>query len=170
MDRDEILSTLRERILAFAASRIGKDTAEDLAQEVLVVLHEKYSEVLRLEELVPLSFQILRFKLVSLRRKMIRRGEYTQVSVEDVQLPDAHADPGATLERKLMSERLAAAVNRLGERCRNLFRLKLEGKSFAEIQTALAAGSINTVYTWDARCRKQLLELMGGAWESGHEG
>jgi RNA polymerase sigma-70 factor (ECF subfamily) len=170
VDREQILASLRERILAFAASRMGMDTAEDLAQEVLVVLHEKYPEVVRLEELVPLSFQILRFKLVSLRRKMARRGEYTQVSVEDIQLPDADADPGARLERKLMSERLASAVSRLGGRCRDLFRLKLEGKSFAEIQTILAAGSINTVYTWDARCRKQLLELMGGRWESGHEG
>ena len=41
------------------------DDAHDLAQEVLVLLHEKYSHVTRLEELVPLSFQILRFKLVS---------------------------------------------------------------------------------------------------------
>jgi RNA polymerase sigma-70 factor (ECF subfamily) len=51
-----------------------------------------------------------------------------------------------------------------------LFRLKLEGKSFAEIQTILGARSINTIYTWDARCRKRLLELMGGSWERGHEG
>jgi RNA polymerase sigma-70 factor (ECF subfamily) len=28
-------------------------------------------------------------------------------------------------------------------------------------------GSINTVYTWDFRCRKNLLELMGGNWEAG---
>jgi RNA polymerase sigma-70 factor (ECF subfamily) len=170
VDREQILASLRERILAFAASRIGRDAAEDLAQEVLVVLHEKYPQVLRLEELVPLSFQILRFKMVSLRRKMVRRGEYTQVSVEDVQLPDGNDDPGARLDRKLMSERLAAAVGQLGDRCRELFRLKLEGKSFAEIQTILKVGSINTLYTWDARCRKQLLERMGGSWESGHEG
>ncbi|HJZ96040.1 MAG TPA: hypothetical protein VKE70_06015, partial [Candidatus Solibacter sp.] len=77
MDRDEILANLRERILAFAASRMGRDVAEDLAQEVLVVLHEKYPQVSRLDELVPLSFQILRFKLASLRRKTARRGEYT---------------------------------------------------------------------------------------------
>ena len=25
--------------------------------------------------------------------------------------------------------------------------------------------AINTVYTWDHRCRKNLLELMGGDWE-----
>ena len=47
-----------------------------------------------------------------------------------------------------------------------MFRLKLEGKSFAEIQAILGAGSINTVYAWDFRCRKQLLEFMGGSWEA----
>ncbi len=145
---------------------MGRDAAEDLAQEVLVLLHEKYSHVTRLEELVPLSFQILRFKLVSSRRKSARRGEYTQVSVEDIQLPDLSMDPGVRLERKQQSERLIAAIGRLGGRCRELFRLKLAGKQFAEIQELLGAGSINTVYTWDARCRKQLLESMGGSWES----
>lgn len=149
---------------------MGKDAAEDLAQEVLVLLHEKYSHVTRLEELVPLSFQILRFKLVSSRRKAARRGEYTQVSVEEIQLPDVTYDPVARLERKQMSERLTAAIAKLDVRCRYLFRLKLEGREFAEIQKLLRAGSINTVYTWDARCRKRLLELMGGTWESGHEG
>ena len=135
-----------------------------------MLLHEKYSHVTRLEELLPLSFQIVRFKMVSLRRKAARRGEYTQVSVEDIQLPDLGFDPVARLERKQMSERLAAAIGQLEGRCRDLFRLKLEGKTFAEIQTVLGANSINTIYTWDARCRKRLLDLMGGSWESGHEG
>ncbi len=135
-----------------------------------MVLQEKYAEVVDLTELIPLSFQILRFKLASSRRKAVRRGEYTQISVEDVQLPDPVEDPGARLDRLRMAERLAAAVGKLGERCRHLFRLKLEGKSFAEIQVILGAHSINTIYTWDSRCRKQLLELMGGSWETGHEG
>lgn len=170
MDREQILAALRERIVAFAASRIARDVAEDLAQEVLVLLHEKYSHVTRLDELLPLSFRIIRFKLTSLRRKAVRRGEYTQVSVEDIQMPDPGEDPGARLERQQMSERLATAISQLEGRCRELFRLKLEGKTFAEIQTVMEAGSINTVYTWDARCRKRLLDLMGGSWESGHEG
>ena len=25
---------------------------------------------------------------------------------------------------------------------------------------------VDTIYTWDHRCRKRLLELMGGKWES----
>jgi RNA polymerase sigma-70 factor (ECF subfamily) len=142
------------------------DIAEDLAQEVLILLHEKYQHVGRLEELVPLSLQIARFKIMSLRRKSQRHGEYTQVSVTDIQLPDLDADPVTVLERKLIVERLTRAVSQLGGRCRELLRLKLQGKTFAEIQKCMGAQSINTIYTWDFRCRKQLLDLMGGDWET----
>ena len=167
MEREQILLKLRERIVAFAASHWQGDTAEDVAQEVLILLHEKYHHVDRLEELVPLALQVARFKIMSLRRKAIRHGEYTQVSVTDIQLPDLQADPAVLAERKLMLERLTQAVAQLGGRCRELLRLKLEGKNFGEIQKRMGAQSINTVYTWDYRCRRQLLDLMGGDWEPG---
>lgn len=163
--REEILRKLRERIVGFAASRLQGDTAEDLAQEVLVVLHEKYAHVTRLEDLVPLALQIVRFKMLAARRKSVRRGEYTQVSINDLQVPDGAADPAMAAERAEMRERLMQAISRMGERCRRMFALKLEGKTFGEIQTILGAGSINTVYAWDWRCRKHLIELMGGSWE-----
>ena len=166
MERDEILLKLRERIVAFAASHTTGDIAEDLAQEVLILLHEKYARVDRLEELVPLSLQIARFKIMSLRRKSQRHGEYTQVSIADIQLPALEPDPAVLAERKLMLERLTNAMPQLGARCRELFRLKLQGHDFGAIQKHMGAQSINTVYTWDYRCRKQLLELMGGGWEA----
>ncbi len=53
MDRDQTLNALRERILAFATSRLSRDQAEDLTQDVLAVLHDKYSHVTELVELVP---------------------------------------------------------------------------------------------------------------------
>jgi RNA polymerase sigma-70 factor (ECF subfamily) len=139
--------------------------AEDLAQEVLMVLHEKYGHLERIEDLLPLALQVARFKLMALRRKAARRGEYTQVSVTEIPLPDPGANPATLVERKLMLERLSRALAQLGDRCRELFRLKLEGRSFPEIQSILKVSAINTVYTWDHRCRKQLLELMGGEWE-----
>ena len=64
-----------------------------------------------------------------------------------------------------MRARLIKAIGQLGERCRSILAMKLEGKSFIEIQQTLGAASLNTIYTWDFRCRKQLLELMGGTWE-----
>ena len=166
MQRDEVLAKLRERIVGFAASHGSGDAAEDLAQEVLLVLHEKYAHLDRVEDLLPLSFEIVRFKMMSWRRKAARRGEYTQVSVTDIPLPDLEPNPADQLERREMLERLTRAVAQLGGRCRQLMRLKLQGKSFAEIQQAMGAGSLNTVYTWDFRCRKNLLQLMGGDWEA----
>ena len=37
--RDEILRKLRERIVGFAASKMGREDAEDIAQETLILLH-----------------------------------------------------------------------------------------------------------------------------------
>jgi RNA polymerase sigma-70 factor (ECF subfamily) len=163
--REEVLAKLRERIVAFAASHLSRDVAEDLAQEVLMLLHEKYAHLERPEDLLPLSLQIVRFKIMSLRRKSVRRGEYTQVSITDIPLPDLDANPADYVERKQMMEQLTRAMGQLGERCRDLMRLKLQGRSFPEIQKIMGASAINTVYTWDHRCRKHLIELMGGDWE-----
>ncbi len=129
-----------------------------------MVLHEKYSNVDRIEELLPLSLQIVRFKILGARRKMVRHGEYAQVSVDDLPLAGS-TDTEKETSQRLTVERLRAALPRLGERCRELVKYKLSGKSFAEIQVLMKAASINTVYTWDFRCRKHLLELMGGDWE-----
>ena len=165
MDRDQILTSLRERIITFATLRVSRAQAEDLAQEVLVVLHEKYARVTELTELVPLAFQVLRFKMLDAHRKSLRRGEYNQESIDDLPLADPGDDPATQLDQKQRVDRLLAVMGQLGERCRELFKWKLEGKSFPEIQKLMGQTSINTIYTWDLRCRKQLLSLMGGSWE-----
>ena len=84
--------------------------------------------------------------------------------VEDLPLADPAANPERATARKLTVDRLRAAMGELGERCQ-LLKYKLQGKSFPETQKLMKAASINTVYTWDSRCRKELLERMGGSWE-----
>jgi RNA polymerase sigma-70 factor, ECF subfamily len=165
MDRDTILTSLRERIVAFATLRVSRDHAEDLAQDVLALLHDKYPHVVELTELVPLAFQVLRYKMLDAHRKALRRGEYNQESVENLGMAASGGTPETQLDQKQRVERLVAALSRLGERCRELFRWKLEGKRFPEIQRLMGQKSVNTIYTWDLRCRKQLLSLMGGSWE-----
>jgi RNA polymerase sigma-70 factor (ECF subfamily) len=165
VERDQILAKLRERILRFAASKLSREAAEDLAQEVMLVLHEKYPTVDRVEELLPLSLEIARFKIMGARRKIVRRGEHTQVSVDDLPLAGGGADPFEQTARRETLERLEKVLAELGERCQMLFRLKLEGLTFPEIQKRLGVTSLNTLYTWDFRCRKQLLERLGGEWE-----
>jgi RNA polymerase sigma-70 factor (ECF subfamily) len=157
MERSEILARLRERIVRFAASRIRAESAEDLAQQVLLVIHEKYADLDRAEDLVPVALEIARLKIWGARRKSTRRGEAKQVSVDDLPLPSAGPSPYDSAERNERIEHLERALAGLGERCRDLFRLKLEGYTFPEILKRMGAASLNTVYTWDLRCRKELL-------------
>ena len=86
LTREEVLRQLRERILAFATSRGVREAAEDLAQDVLMVLHEKYPHVSELTELIPLSFQILRFKMLDRHRKTLRRGNTTRNRLMSIHL------------------------------------------------------------------------------------
>ena len=158
--REQLLTGLRERIVAYAASRVGRDFAEDLAQEVLLVLETKYGHLETVEDLVPVSFQILRFKMQDLRRKQARRGEFTSVDASVLPLADGAEGQLAALEREELLARLRAALETMGGRCREMFRLKLEGRNFPEIQRLMEAANINTVYTWDFRCRKLLLEQL----------
>lgn len=164
--REAILSQLRARIVAFAASRGGRDVAEDLAQEVLVLLHTKYAAVEHLEELVPLALQIARFKLAGFWRTANRRGEGSAADVTELPLPGDAPDPHVQAERQELLGRLLVGIRGMPERCRDLFRLKLQGRTFPEIQAVLGAATLNTVYTWDHRCRKTLLERIGtdGRW------
>ena len=170
MERNQILEVLRERIVRFAASRLAgaaaDGAADDIAQEVLLVLHEKYSALDRVEDLLPLSLEIARFKILAARRKTIRRGENAQVSVDDLPLAGAGPDPLEQVVRLQRLELLEAALKGLGARCREIFRLKLQGLNFIDIQKQLKVGSINTLYTWELRCRKELRERLGSGWES----
>jgi RNA polymerase sigma-70 factor, ECF subfamily len=165
MDRDAILTVLRERILAFATSRLSREQAEDVTQDVFTLLHEKYGDVSPFNELMPLAFQILRYKMLDAHRKALRRGEYNQESIDDLAMAASGGTPETHLDQKQRVERLLTAVTQLGERCRELLKWKLEGKRFTEIQRLMGQTSINTIYTWDSRCRKQLRDLMGGSWE-----
>jgi RNA polymerase sigma-70 factor (ECF subfamily) len=126
-----------------------------------MVIERKYGEVERAEELLPLAFQILRFKVTAFRRKADRHGEYDAVDAAELDPADDRVDQALAIERRQLQARLEAAILKLDGRCRELMRLKLEDYGFEEIRVFMGAASLNTVYTWDHRCRERLRELMG---------
>ena len=130
-----------------------------------MLLHEKYPHVTALSELLPLSFRILRLKMMDAHRKSIRRREDDALTVDDDFGDVAENGPEFLVARQKMLEKLSHAMTQMSERCRTMFRWKLLGKNFPEIQELMQQKSINTIYTWDRRCRQRLLELMGGTWE-----
>ena len=52
-----------------------------------MVLHEKYPTVANLTELVPLAFQILRFKMLDAHRKSLRRASTIRNRLMTFRLP-----------------------------------------------------------------------------------
>lgn len=130
-----------------------------------MLLHQKYGEVDSIEELVPLSFRILRFKMAAGFRKSMRRGEDSAVSAEDANLrsPD---DPEHEILARERRRLMLDALEQLGERCREILKMKMSGLGFDEIRVHLGAASINTVYVWDLRCRRELIERLRILWET----
>jgi RNA polymerase sigma-70 factor (ECF subfamily) len=55
--------------------------------------------------------------------------------------------PATQLDQKQRVDRLLIAITPLGERRRELFKWKLGGKSFPEIQKSMEQNSINTICT-----------------------
>jgi RNA polymerase sigma-70 factor (ECF subfamily) len=152
--RDSILALVRERILLYAASRVGTDAANDLAQETLMLLDRKYGHVESPDDLVPLAITIMKFKMRELRN----RRDFSPPPM--IEMPDERPDPEEVARYEELREGILRAVENLGERCQRLFLLKLDGYSFLEIKEKMRADSINTVYTWDFRCRHELRKLM----------
>lgn len=130
-----------------------------------MLLHEKYGEVDSIEELVPLSFRILRFKMAAGFRKSARRGEDCAVPAEDADLR-ANDNPEQELLVRERRRLLLDALEELGERCREILKMKMSGLGFEEIRLQLGAASLNTVYVWDLRCRRELIERLRTLWET----
>jgi RNA polymerase sigma factor (sigma-70 family) len=163
LTRDAALASLRLRILSAARRGVSPADAEDLTQEVLLLLTTKYAEVEDPGQLVALALGILRKKRADLWRKSARRGE---ASAEDAtEVPLAHGGPlpdtvAADRERLRLFTDAAA---QLEGRCREILRRKLEGLSFVEIAAELGR-PVNTVYSWDFRCHQRLRKLLGDRW------
>jgi RNA polymerase sigma-70 factor (ECF subfamily) len=158
--RDAALQALRARLLSAARQRLSPADAEDVTQETLLLLATKYAHVHDPAELVALGIAILRRKRADLWRKANRRGEPTAEDAAALPLPDGRPSAetsAADRERLRLFEEAAA---RLGARCREILRRKLDGMSFVEIAAELGA-PVNTVYSWDRRCRETLRRLLG---------
>lgn len=131
------------------------------------MLLNKYSHVTALEDLTKLSVKILAYKMKESRVAEIRAQREASAQVDELPIADGRR---STLEDLLRSEsvaRIKMAIDGLGERCRQLLLLKLQGLGFKEIQERMAAKALNTVYTWDFRCRSQLAEVLQGDYIAG---
>jgi RNA polymerase sigma-70 factor (ECF subfamily) len=158
--RDQVMEQVRERIFRYSSSRIGAEKADDLTQDALMLLITKYRHLDSPADLIPVGIRIMQFLIKGGKRDYAARREVD--FLERAEVLDFEADPEEKARATQHQRRLMAAVDRLGPRCRELFLLKLEGYNFLEIKEKMAAKSINTVYTWDFRCKDDLRRVDGG--------
>lgn len=153
------LEMIRERVARFARRAGCGDAAEDVGQECIAVLIEKYSEKRDPCEMTKIAIGIS-------RNKMRERARQEQHQVELSDMTDHEADIHRELERSQVTDLFLKAVKRLSERCRKLVALLIEEKGFAEIKTELGAEKLSNVYTWKNRCFEELRKLLGDLGES----
>jgi len=170
LSREAALETVRARILAAARRSLSPADAEDLTQEALLVLSEKYPHVLDPGELVALGVKTFRFKRAAFWRKAARRaaagsvplpsrGDAAPDPVEAA--PDTGSpDPETRARDRERVRVLAEAAARLDGRCREMLRHKIAGHSFVEIAKRMGR-PVNTVYSWDRRCHERLKKILG---------
>ena len=158
---DSVLAQVRARVFGFAASRVSRDMAEDIAQDTLLLLSTKYAHLSGVADLVPLSMRIARLKLMNHWRKARRAPVLSVDGPNPPPEPSAEEDVEDGVHRQMMLQGLLRGIDTLSERCRRLMALRLEGRDFEEIRQVMSVDSINTVYTWDNRCRKSLRETLG---------
>ena len=146
-----MLERVRARVLGAARARLSPADAEDLTQELLVLLTTKYAHVGAPEELVAIGVRIVAFKRAALWRKAT------------LDAASEAPDPEAVARSRQRLSMFVEAASRLDGRCRQLLRRKLEGASFAEIAAELGR-SVNTVYSWDYRCHQRLKTFLAERW------
>jgi RNA polymerase sigma factor (sigma-70 family) len=150
-ERDELFRKLRERIVSILTRRFGRERAEDIAQDVMVILARRYPHV-NSEEIDKVAWTIMGYlKLEQVRNHW----RLTQEPEGGFVLADAKPAIDIELIRRERYKWLAARILQLKQGCRKLIRLRLEEKTSEEIgsEMGMSVGAVNTSLS---RCLKRL--------------
>jgi DNA-directed RNA polymerase specialized sigma24 family protein len=165
-DRSAILANIRDRIATLAASCMSKEDAEDIAQAVVVALMTTYAGKSDPAELLRLAFKIYTYMKYRKWDEMARRKN--MLSVDDPGIASKTGTPEDLRLLKDFTEKLAAAIEKMGEPCFTIVRMLYTGFSIADIRKEINRRRIipmskNAVTVRISRCRKHLAEILGRA-------
>jgi DNA-directed RNA polymerase specialized sigma24 family protein len=170
-----LFGALRVRFLALAKRRVQEDHAEDVVQDALKIVHERYAAAGQERSILVWSLTVLRNVIGNHYQKRGREQERFS-HVEDIQrLAETAAAPDAALTSSSLQRGLELAIAELGERyprCGTIFQAFLSslerGGSPREISTralrivqrAQPDLKRNAFYVALHRCRGYLRDLL----------
>ena len=157
------LQKLREIFLALAKRRIRNEhDAEEIAQEALITVVEKFPAQDIQKSFLQWAFGILRNKIGNYYQGRDRRVRREQGEGEDVlaRRPADDWDPVAILAEQELSGKLARCWARLKPPCRDLLGMLYRGASRDEIFARYPQYHYKVVNTKIFRCRNYLRRLL----------
>jgi RNA polymerase sigma factor (sigma-70 family) len=171
-DLNQIFSEIRVRLSAVAQYRIRDEKIrEDVVQETMLVLAEKYQSLPSKGGALAFALQILRNKIGDCYRQQ-HRAQRTLVEIDAVdgrnperptpmELLAGGLRPDEILEKDEIHDRVRKAIDQLGLECQRIFLGLLEEKSRTELARELNK-SMEALYKQLSRCAEQLRNLLKG--------
>jgi RNA polymerase sigma-70 factor (ECF subfamily) len=151
---NELFERLSARIRALAKKRVwDPQAAEDLAQETLKTVCEKYREVELPRGLLPWVFMVFHHKMGNYLKRERTRSREAQ-SLDDL---SASSEDEAIQSFEIW-ECLEKALHLASPECRTIFRVLLSGGDRAAMLATFPGDPEGTVDSRLSRCRKRLLE------------
>jgi RNA polymerase sigma factor (sigma-70 family) len=156
--REQVFNFLWARLLVIAKYRV-QESAEDIVQETLLIVHNRLPEFDTLEGLLSFTNQVLRNKIGNLYQGRDRQKQRA-VDLEAVAEPSYHISAemdGVELDR-IMRE----SINRLGERkpgCRTILSCLYDGFDTGEISKAIGIPK-SKLKVRTFRCREALRQIL----------
>lgn len=154
----EFLATLRVRLFEYAAYKGVRGRADDVVQETMLTLLEKYGELPTRPDVVRVAYTICRYKVLESFHGRQHEPLPDHLPVADP-TPSIDASLAEAQVRARDQRRVRAALQELCERCRQLFKLRLQMRQTDEIARIMGAAE-STVYVWEHRCRKRMLAAL----------
>jgi RNA polymerase sigma factor (sigma-70 family) len=156
------LELVRERVRAFLLSRKQAEAdAEDVAQDCIVILVDRYPNVRGQIDLLKLATRIAGNRICQLYRERARMAPLVPGHVADRSL---YPDPEESAGRREMVDRILFGMMELQARCRDLLRMLLiEQMEYADVRAILGLDP-DYIYVLRQRCLQALRRNVGGTF------
>lgn len=161
----ELFRTYYPLIRAYAATLVGEQDADDVAEDVFTELWKHRDTIVAGQRLQGYLFRAAYTRSLNLLKHRKIASSHLQL-IDDIneyreQYFDSHtANPQLLLERKELQQHINQAIANLPDKCRQVFRLSyLQGMTAQEIADALEI-SIRTVETHIYKALRQLRSVL----------
>jgi RNA polymerase sigma-70 factor (ECF subfamily) len=166
---NRLFSHLHASYLRLAKRRVREvHDAEDLVQETLETIFEKYKTADLVKGFLPWANQILFFKIGNYYRAQERTSKREEVDAEGEMTTQVMTAPDSSFDDKETSMLLRKALNKLKSECKKILTLLLREESREAIQRAFGGAPMGTIDSKIHRCRKKLKEqlIRDFGWEA----